>query len=612
MIRLSRTFALLPALMLIVLLGPGSIMAISGPAPSRRQQDVLAQSLPAFPGAEGFGSTTVGGRGGRVIKVTNLNDGGPGSLRAALEAQGPRIVVFEVGGVIDLQKDIRVRDPYLTVAGQTAPGDGIMLRNAGITIRSHDVIIRGLTIRPGDNPEGQRPGVRRAITIWGSTEAPSYNIIVDHNSLSWSTDEVIGVGYVHDVTFSYNFITEPLHNSIHQEGAHGYAFALYGNKDPMDRITVHHNLIAHGYNRNPQFANGVNGEAINNIIYDWGNRGLSIRADARINVVGNHFIAGPDTPASARGVDFNCPGGDCGTTRIYVADNLGPFRPTNSGDEWLVVDGDQHYRSDTPAIPPSGVNVDPVEKIYGLLTAQNGAGNAVSGRPRDAVDLRILHEIETRSGHVRDCVDPDPIYYPQGTVQGAGNNTVTVEHHPGDTEGGSNPQNPHTYDGNSIEITSGAAAGQVRDVARFNPLTNVVTVDRPWDVIPEVGAHYRFIVHCDNNAGGWPEYAPVVSAAADSDGDGMPDDWESAHGLDPAAYDANDKDLSPEGYDNIEVYINGLIPMPGREPPTPTPTPSRTPRPSPVPSHTPSATPTIDSCAHPSCRRYLPLMLASL
>lgn len=156
-----------------------------------------------------------------------------------------------------------------------------MLRGAGIRIVStHDIIIRGLTIRPGDDPEGPRPGVRRAITIWGSTDNPSYNIVVDHNSLSWSTDEVIGVGYAQDVTFQYNFITEPLHNSIHQEGPHGYTFAPYGNKEPMERLSVHHNLIAHGYNRNPQYANGVSGEAINNLIYDWGNRGLSIKADA--------------------------------------------------------------------------------------------------------------------------------------------------------------------------------------------------------------------------------------------------------------------------------------------------------------------------------------------
>ncbi|RMG45564.1 MAG: hypothetical protein D6723_18295 [Acidobacteria bacterium] len=520
-------------------------------------------TLPAFPGAEGFGSTTPGGRGGRVIKVTNLNDSGPGSLREALEAEGPRIVVFEVGGVIDLQRDIRITHPYLTVAGQTAPGDGIILRGAGIRIvRTHDIIIRGLTIRPGDDPEGPRPGIRRAITIWGTTENPSYNVIVDHNSLSWSTDEVVGVGYAHDVTFQYNFITEPLHNSIHQEGPHGFAFALYG-KDPMDRISVHHNIIAHGYNRNPQYANGVDGEAINNVIYNWGNRGLSVIADVLINVIGNHFIAGPDTPPDSRGVVIGCPDSDCGATRVYVQGNLGPFRPTNSGDEWLVVDGDERYRSDVPAGALSGVTIDPVETLYAQLSSPHGAGNLTTGRQRDGVDRRILTEIETRTGRIRDCVDADPIYYPEGQVQGATSNTVTVEHHPGDTQQGPNPQNRHTYDGNSIEITTGAAAGQVRDVVRFNPRTNVVTVDRPWDVIPEVGAAYRFIVHCDNNAGGWPDYVTSFDAPADSDDDGMPDAWEIANGLNPNRYDANETTLSPEGYDNIEVYINSLIPMQG-------------------------------------------------
>ncbi|GIW40877.1 MAG: hypothetical protein KatS3mg076_1454 [Candidatus Binatia bacterium] len=540
-------------------------------------------ALPAFPGAEGFGATTVGGRGGVILKVTNLADSGPGSLRAAMEAEGPRIVVFEVGGVIDLKKDIRVASPYLTVAGQTAPGDGVILRNAGIRITStHDVIIRGLTIRPGDNPEGQRPGVRRAITIWGSPEAPSYNIVVDHNSLSWSTDEVVGVGFARDVTFQYNIVSEPLHNSLHQEGAHGYAFALYA-QDPMDRISVHHNLIAHGYNRNPQYANGVDGEAVNNLIYNWGNNGLTVRADVLLNIVGNHFIAGPDTPAESRGVIIGCPDGDCGTTRVYVRDNLGPFRPTDSGDEWLVVDGDEQYRSDVPVGTPSGVTVDPPEAVYAKLTGATGAGNFTLARGRDAVDRRILAELEARGGGIRDCVDADPIYYPQGQVQGATSTTVTVEHHPGDTQQGPNPQNEHTYDGNSIEITSGAARGQVRDVARFDPETNVVTVDRPWDVIPEVGADYRFIIHCDNNAGGWPTYTTTYDAPADSDGDGMPDDWETAHGLNPDVYDANGKDLSPEGYDNVEVYINSLIPPPsGTSTPIPDPT-------------TPTATPTPEA-----------------
>ncbi len=532
-------------------------------APIKQDQPATQRvALPAFPSAEGFGSTTPGGRGGRVIKVTNLNDSGPGSLREAAEAEGPRIVVFEVGGVIDLQKDIRVTHPYLTVAGQTAPGDGIMLRGAGIRIVStHDIIIRGLTIRPGDDPEGPRPGIRRAITIWGTTENPSYNIIVDHNSLSWSTDEVVGVGYAHDVTFQYNFITEPLHNSIHQEGPHGFAFALYG-KDPMDRISVHHNIIAHGYNRNPQYANGVDGEAINNIIYNWGNRGLQVREDALVNIIGNHFIVGPNTPPDSRGVVIGCPGSDCGTTRVYVQGNLGPFRPTDSGDEWLVVDGDERYRSDVPVGALSGVAVDPVETLYAQLSGPNGAGNLTTGRQRDVVDRRILTEIETRTGRIRDCVDADPIYYPEGRVRGATSNTVTVEHHPGDTRQGPNPQNRHTYDGNSIEITTGAAAGQVRDVVRFAPRINVVTVDRPWDVIPKVGSHYRFIVHCDNNAGGWPDYATSFDAPADSDADGMPDEWEITHGLNPDVYDASG-DADEDGYTNIEEYINGLMPLPG-------------------------------------------------
>ena len=160
---------------------------------------VNATSLPAFPGAEGFGSTTIGGRGGQVVKVTNLNDSGSGSFRAAAEEMTvPRIVVFDVAGVIELSNEITIEDPYITIASQTAPGNGITLKNAGIRVKTHDVIIRGLHIRPGDSTVGEDPETRDGVVVgarWGVDELTSYNVIIDHNSISWGVDEnVLNLG----------------------------------------------------------------------------------------------------------------------------------------------------------------------------------------------------------------------------------------------------------------------------------------------------------------------------------------------------------------------------------------------------------------------------------
>ena len=142
-----------------------------------------ASGLPAFPGAEGFGSTTIGGRGGKVIEVTNLNNDGSGSLRAACESKGPRVIVFRTGGTIMLESDIEIEEPYITIAGQSAPGDGICIRRAAIRIYTHDVIIRGLRIRVGDESGGPAWGNRDGLGI-ANSETPPYNIIIDHCSIS--------------------------------------------------------------------------------------------------------------------------------------------------------------------------------------------------------------------------------------------------------------------------------------------------------------------------------------------------------------------------------------------------------------------------------------------
>ena len=182
--------------------------------------------IPAFPGAEGFGAATPGGRGGRVIAVTNLNDDGPGSLRAACEADGPRIVVFRVSGTITLAKKLIVRNPYLTIAGQTAPGDGICLRNFTFVIATHDVVVRYLRSRLGD----LTAQIDDSITLARGAR----NVILDHCSATWSIDEALSLaGDVSNVTVQWCLIAEALNQSKHTKGSHGYGSLSRAN-GPVD------------------------------------------------------------------------------------------------------------------------------------------------------------------------------------------------------------------------------------------------------------------------------------------------------------------------------------------------------------------------------------------
>jgi len=192
-----------------------------------------ALPLPAFPGAEGFGAFAQGGRGGQVMHVTNLQDAGEGSLRACAEATGPRICVFDISGIVELIEDITVEQPYLTIAGQTAPGEGITIRGM-LDLRSHDLVIRHVRVRPGPRTI-PAPGVTDAIQIVDL----AHDIILDHVSLSWATDEVLSLfGTVRDITIQWSIISESLNCPPepfrHHEGCHGKG-VLIGPQQPCSR-----------------------------------------------------------------------------------------------------------------------------------------------------------------------------------------------------------------------------------------------------------------------------------------------------------------------------------------------------------------------------------------
>ncbi len=300
------------------------------------------KSLPAFPGAEGFGAATTGGRGGRVIEVTNLNDEGPGSLRAAIAAKDPRTVVFRVSGTIELESPLEVVHPFLTIAGQTAPGGGIALKNgsknlyAPLQVKTHDVVVRYLRSRPGPSgipPEKQDGSNVDALTI-ADLNAKVYNIIVDHCSFSWSVDEVVNAWYdAKDITVQWCIMSEGLHNPENRKGE-GSKGPLFGGKG-SDRISMHHNLLAHNLGRNPMIKATGQVDIVNNVIFVP--RTIAAVVDGElgpchVNLVGNTVIA-PNGDGLVYGVRVLGPR----PVSLYAEGNFGPHRKSPDQPDSLFV-----------------------------------------------------------------------------------------------------------------------------------------------------------------------------------------------------------------------------------------------------------------------------------
>jgi pectate lyase len=377
-----------------------------------------AQSIPAFPGAEGFGTKTPGGRGGKVYLVTNLNDSGPGSLREGCEASGPRTVIFRTGGTIDLKDSITITSPFLTIAGQTAPGGGIAIKctaeESVIKVQTHDVIIRYLRIRKG--PGGGQDNLTLSTT--------AYNVVVDHCSISWGTDENINTYRdVHDVTFSWNIIAEPLHCSTHPEGCHGKNGAM--GKYETGSQSFHHNLLMSAHDRSLKvnqaygFAEYVNNVHYNN--YDTTNfNGEYIGADPRgksvgVNFIGNYYERGPNSTYQGKTLpEARIGKGSTNVFKLFAKGNIGPSRPSDTQPEWDIVSSSSAgHQVSTPFATP-GITATSAAVAYEQVL--NGAGATLP--LRDAVDTRLVWEVRNKKGQWLD--NPSQVGgYPvlaQGTV----------------------------------------------------------------------------------------------------------------------------------------------------------------------------------------------------
>lgn len=352
-----------------------------------------AQQL-AFPGAEGFGAHSKGGRGGKVIFVENLNDSGPGSLRQAVEDREPRTIIFKVSGTIELQSKLSIENPYITIAGQTAPGDGICLKNYPLEVlNTHDVVIRGIRVRPGV-ASGLEGSMLDAIDIRNSK-----SVIIDHCTGSWSSDEILNTWHgAEDVTVQYCIFAEPLNKSVHDKGAHGYGASIGGK-----RASYHHNLFAHAVARNPSIGGNDREKTElldfrNNVVFNWGHRSCDGKP-LSINFVNNYYKPGPATnPEVRRRVVRIDNSGRYGFQSVWhIEGNMIEGYPGLSSDNWKgAVDFEQGVSEERNR------QVEPFEsgfyKTEDAKTAYENvlksAGVIVPGR--DEWEKRIIAEV--RSG----------------------------------------------------------------------------------------------------------------------------------------------------------------------------------------------------------------------
>ncbi len=365
-------------------------------------QSAFVSAIPVLPGLQGYGTSTKAGRGGQILRVTNLNDSGAGSLRDALLQRGSRVVVFEVSGDIKLRSDIYINSPYVTVAGQTAPSPGITLRNGALRIKTHDVLVQHLRIRVGDWSVGEHFSNRDGLGISGDSSGNKqvYNVVVDHCSISWAVDEGVATWYkgVHDLTFNANIISENLSYSRHPSGEHSKGMLI---GDYTERVAVVRNLFAHNRRRNPLMKGGTAVAIVNNVVYNPGTAAIHFDDDgqrdtSRASVVGNVVKYGPSTKRtrptfSPVFIDDDIARG----TWIYVDDNEAP---TGNSDPWSIVEeGPSFYlRSGSEQAWPNGLVAMDGDDTFEHVMRNAGA----RPKDRDSVDERVIRETREGKGRI--------------------------------------------------------------------------------------------------------------------------------------------------------------------------------------------------------------------
>ncbi|WP_321333210.1 pectate lyase [uncultured Bacteroides sp.] len=414
--------------------------------------EAFAQTL-AFPGAEGYGKYTTGGRGGKVLIVSNLNDSGAGSLRNAVEQQGARTVVFAVSGNIVLKSSLRINNDSITIAGQSAPGEGICLAEYSLVINASNVIVRYLHVRLGDLHKLDNDGV-------GGGRYGQKNVILDHLSVSWSIDECLSMYKMQNLTVQWCLVAHSLNKSVHTKGSHGFGGIWGGYK-----ATFHHNLLANNASRNPRFSSVDSTKMVdyrNNVIYNWGFKSAYGGGHhGEINMVANYYKPGPASQHH-RILDV----AEDGTGRYYIADNYMEGDPKVTANNWGAVGGKDVQASHVTA----PFAFEPIRQDTPLQAYKRVLNAVGCSLHRDAYDKHILMQVPRGLG-----LDGD-----------------------------------------------------------------------------------KGLINSQNDVGGWP-VLKSGKVLTDSDGDGIPDNWERSHGLN--SLDSSDGMLYTlsKDYTNVEVYLNSLI-----------------------------------------------------
>ena len=454
------------------------------------------EKTPAFPGAEGSGRYVTGGRGGQVYHVKNLNDSGYGSLRWACSQAGARTIVFDVSGTIHLQSSLKLTNGNVTIAGQTAPGDGICVADGDFIISAPNVIIRYMRFRPGDTLGGEPDGL-------GGFDGK--NIIIDHCSISWSVDECCSVYGNEHMTVQWCVIAQSLRNSTHAKEAHGYG-GNWGGKG----ATYHHNLLAHHDSRvprlgnRPMYAGKDTTDFRNNVYYNWGGNGCYGGEGMKANIVNCYYKPGPGTDVRANGnsaIKYRIAGIGITTDpsnamyniwgKFFVDGNVNPDNNGVTANNWsrgvwqqITQNKPNDDAQDTirlmAPLPFMHVTTHTAQQAYEQVLKYAGAS-----LHRDAVDELVISDTQNRKASYTGKKTNDNI--------------------PG-------------------------------------------IIDTPTDIRP---------ADAPANWSPWPTLTSGT-APTDTDGDGMPDEWETANGLDPEN-SADGNVVDDEGYTNLEHYLNSLV-----------------------------------------------------
>jgi pectate lyase len=378
------------------------------------------QTSIAFPGAEGFGKYTIGGRGGKVLIVQNTNDNGPGSFREAAEANFPRIIVFAVSGTIHLQKKVVIKS-NATIAGQSAPGDGICFADMSVNIGGDNVVVRYLRFRLGDKfQKGGMVDGNGGDDAFGGTKRK--NIIIDHCSFSWSTDEAFSIYAGDSMSVQWNLVAEPLNYSYHFEKGdsdyehHGYG-AIWGGM----HASFHHNLFAHCNSRTPRF-NGIrhtkeeNCDYTNNVIYNWGSNNVYAGEGGNYNIINNYYKPGPSTKKNTLNQLVNpFRRNDIPFGKWYVNGNIMEGNQSLSKDNSLGIKLNEPLPDDKienvcikNPFSFMTTNIQSAKKAYELVLADVGCKYPT----RDTLDQRILNDVKNGTGRFIDVQGG----FPHGTA----------------------------------------------------------------------------------------------------------------------------------------------------------------------------------------------------